>query len=188
MPSPGRRHPPGPARPRCRHLAAGLAGLRTRGFPTLRCRSARPFTPSACAGGLASPPPAVAASVAATECRAEPRKIKIMQPERSWYVPGPGAARHPPGRPGQPLDPGPPGRLAVPVARSAHPEIEPSPLRVRRPRRPGQFIADFADLARRGITGAAAGACVLPGADRGQLVLDAAADRRAGLQGLEAAR
>ncbi len=74
------------------------------------------------------------------------------------------------------------------VARSAHPEIEPSPFRVRRPRQPGQFTADFADLARRGITGAAAGACVLPGADRGQLVLDAATDRRAGVQGLEAAR
>ena len=39
----------------------------------------------------------------------------------------------------------------------------------------------------RGITGAAAGACVLLGADGGQLVLDAGADRRAGVQGLEAA-
>ena len=40
----------------------------------------------------------------------------------------------------------------------------------------------------RGISGAAADTYVLLGAYRGQLVLDLGADRRAGVQGLEAAR
>ena len=100
----------------------------------MRCRLARPLTPSACAGGLASPPPAVVASVAATEFRADPReKSKIIQPERSWYVPRTRMLR------GTRLaalvntmDPEPVlDGSRSPVARSVHPGIEPSPFRVR---------------------------------------------------------